>query len=156
MYDVGDIHETVALTVTAMWRDVLGADVTLDKREWKYFLDTRNNRAEWQAMRFAWFGDYNDASTFLDIFRSDSPQNLSGFRSPEYDGLLDSATRTLDSVTRSQYMHEAELHLLDASPIIPLYFFVSKHLVSPRVTNYESNILDVHRSQHIELTGVQP
>jgi len=156
MYDVGDIHETVALTVTAMWRDVLGADVKLDKREWKYFLDTRNNRAEWQAMRFAWFGDYNDASTFLDIFRSDSPQNLSGFRSQEYDGLLDSAARTLESVTRSEFMNEAESHLLNASPIIPLYFFVSKHLVSPRVANYESNILDVHRSQYIELTDTKP
>jgi len=156
MYDVGDIHETVALVVTSMWRDVLGADVTLDKREWKYFLDTRDNRAEWQAMRFAWFGDYNDASTFLEIFRSDSPQNLSGFRSPEYDKLLDTASRTLDSDTRSEYMNQAESHLLNESPIIPLYFFVSKHLVSPRVVNYRPNILDVHRSQYIELTHTKP
>jgi len=156
MYDVGDIHETVALAVTAMWRDVLGADVTLDKREWKYFLDTRDNRADWQAMRFAWFGDYNDASTFLEIFRSDSPQNLSGFRSPEYDELLDAAALTLDYDARSEYMNEAESYLLSASPIIPLYFFVSKHLVSPRVVNYQSNILDVHRSQYIELTDTKP
>jgi len=53
-------------------------------------------------------------------------------------------------------MNEAESHLLNASPIIPLYFFVSKHLVSPRVANYESNILDVHRSQYIELTDTKP
>jgi oligopeptide transport system substrate-binding protein len=155
MYDVGGIHETVALAVTAMWREVLGADVSLDKREWKYFLDTRENRNEWQAMRFAWFGDYNDASTFLDIFRSDSPQNLSGFDSPEYDGLLDSAARTLDPVARSEYLHQAESHLLNASPVIPLYFFVSKHLVSSRVANYEPNILDVHRSQYIELVEIE-
>jgi ABC-type oligopeptide transport system substrate-binding subunit len=156
LYDAGDIHETVALVVTAMWRDVLGADVTLDKREWKYFLDTRNNRAEWQAMRFSWFGDYNDASTFLDIFRSDSPQNLSGFRSPEYDELLNTAARTLDSDTRSEYMNQAESHLLGANPIIPLYFFVNKHLVSPRVANFQPNILDVHRSQYIELPDTKP
>lgn len=156
MYDAGDIHETVALTVTAMWREVLGADVTLDKREWKYFLDTRNNRAEWQAMRFSWFGDYNDASTFLEIFRSDSPQNLSGFHNPEYDELLNKAARTLDSETRSEYMNQAESHLLDASPIIPLYFFVSKHLVSSRVANFQPNVLDVHRSQYIELTDTKP
>jgi len=78
-YDVGDIHETVALAVSAMWREVLGVEVTLDKREWKYFLATRDERAEWQVMRFAWVGDYNDARTFLEIFRSDSSQNLSGF-----------------------------------------------------------------------------
>lgn len=151
MYDVGDIHETVALAVTSMWRDVLGAEVTLDKREWQYFLDTRNNREDWQAMRFAWFGDYNDASTFLDIFHSDSAQNLSGFHSQEYDELLDVISQTLDSDQRSENTHRAETHLLNANPVIPLYFFVSKHLVSPRVRNYQPNILDVHRSQYIEL-----
>jgi len=135
-----------------MWRDVLDAEVTLDKREWQYFLDTRNNRADWQAMRFAWFGDYNDASTFLDIFHSDSAQNLSGFRSQEYDELLDVISRTLDSDQRSGNTHRAEMHVLNANPVIPLYFFVNKHLVSPRVRNYQPNVLDVHRSQYIELT----
>ena len=80
-YDTGDIHERVALAVSGMWRDILGVEVELDKREWKYFLETRDRRDEWQIMRFAWLGDFNDASTFADILLSSSPQNLPGYSS---------------------------------------------------------------------------
>ena len=148
-YDVGGIHETVALAVSAMWRDVLGVEVTLDKREWKYFLATRDDRAEWQVMRFAWVGDYNDARTFLEIFRSDSSQNLSGFDSPEYDRLLRASSETIDAEKRTKLMTQAEKQLLDEYPIAPLYFYVSKHLVNPAVRNFEANILDIHPSQFL-------
>jgi oligopeptide transport system substrate-binding protein len=127
----------------------LGVEVTLDKREWKYFLATRDNRAEWQVMRFAWVGDYNDARTFLEIFRSDSSQNLSGFDSPEYDRLLRASSETIDAEKRTKLMTQAEQQLLDEHPIAPLYFYVSKHLVNPAVRNFEANILDIHPSQFL-------
>lgn len=150
MYDVGDIHETVAVTVASMWSDVLGADIALDKREWKYFLDTRENRADWQVMRFSWFGDYNDATTFLDIFQSDSPQNLPRYRDRRYDSLLDQASQSLDSATRTSLLHDAEARLLDAYAVAPLYFYVSKHLVNPSVRNFAPNVLDVHPSRFLD------
>ena len=151
MYDVGDVHETVAIAVSAMWRDVLGAKVRLDKREWNYFLDSRSDRTEWQAMRFAWLGDYNDANTFLEIFRSDSLQNLPGFNDPVFDALLDRADIAQDLAVRAELMAQAEERLLATHAVVPLYFFVNKHLVSERVLNYEPNILDVHPSRHIAL-----
>lgn len=148
-YDTGDVHETIALAVTSMWRDSLGLDVQLQKKEWKLFLATRADRPAWQMMRFAWFGDYNDASTFSDIFRSDSPQNLPMYRSDDYDRLLDLASRTRSSEERTSLLHAAERQLLDDYPIIPLYFYVSKHLVSPAVKNFESNVLDRHPSRFL-------
>ena len=148
-YDTGDIHEKVALVVAGMWRDVLGIEVGLDKKEWKHFLDTRTQRANWQMMRFAWFGDYNDASTFTDIFRSNSPQNLPGFIDPEYDRLLEQAGATFDGAERAKLMTRAEQRLLDDYALIPLYFYVSKHLVSPSVQGFESNILDRHPSRYL-------
>jgi len=149
IYDTGDVHETVALAVSAMWRDVLGADVSLQKKEWQLFLATRNNRAEWQAMRFAWFGDYNDASTFTEIFRSGNPQNLSGFQSKEYDEVLNEAAVTIDAGARAALLSHAEQLLIDEYPIAPLYFFVSKHLVRTDIENYRANVLDRHPSQFL-------
>ena len=70
-YDTGDVHEKIALAIASMWREVLGVEVALEKKEWQLFLDTRDDRGAWQVMRFAWFGDYNHASTFTNIFRSD-------------------------------------------------------------------------------------
>ena len=68
LYDAGDFHETIALAVSEMWREHLGIDVRLDKREWQYFLATRHNRAEWQVMRFAWVGDFDHPAAFAEGF----------------------------------------------------------------------------------------
>ncbi len=150
-YDVGDIHETVALAVASMWREVLGVEVALEKKEWKFFLATRDDRPAWQVMRFAWAGDYNDASTFTDIFRRDSPQNLPGYRSESYDLLLDQAREATDPDIRASRLQAAEALLTNDYPISPLYFFVSKHLVSERVLNYQNNVLDRHPTQFLKL-----
>jgi len=152
-YDTGDVHETIALAVTSMWRDVLGIEVELEKKEWKYFLATRDDRSAWQIMRFAWTGDYNDPSTFMDIFRSDSQQNLPGYANPEYDRLLDKAHGLVNLDRRAENMSAAESLLLDDYPIAPLYFYVSKHLVSGRVQNFENNVFDRHPTQFLRLQG---
>jgi len=152
-YDTGDVHETVALAVASMWQDVLGIEVELEKKEWKYFLATRDDRPAWQIMRFAWTGDYNDPGTFMDIFRSDSQQNLPGYANPEYDRLLDKAHGLVNLDRRAENMSAAESLLLDDYPIAPLYFYVSKHLVSGRVQNFENNVFDRHPTQFLRLQG---
>lgn len=151
IYDAGDIHERVALAVTAMWRDVLGVETRIEKREWKYFLDTREQRDEWDVMRFAWFGDYNAANTFLDIFRSRDTQNLAGYESPRYDELLTAAAGQNEAQTATALMRDAEAELIGDYPIAPLYFFVSKHLVKPHVLGFENNVMDRHPSRLLRL-----
>lgn len=150
-YDTGDVHEKIALSVKSMWEEVLSIEVVLDKKEWKYFLATRDDRAAWQIMRFAWSGDYNDPSTFTDIFRSDSSQNLPGYRNQEYDRLLDEAGKLTSLDDRAGIMSKAESVLLKDYPIAPLYFYVSKHLVNDRVRNFENNIMDRHPTQFLRL-----
>ena len=149
LYDTGDVHEKVALAVSGMWRDALGLNVKLDKREWQYFLDTRKRRDEWQVMRFAWIGDYNHPSTFLDLFRSDSPQNLPGYARGGYDDLLDSAA----AANAADQLAAAEAALLADYPIAPLYFYVGKHLVSPAVEGFDDNALDRHPSRYVRLAA---
>ena len=104
-------------------------------------------------MRFGWFGDYNHASTFTNIFRSDDPQNLSDYRNPEYDRLLVSAASETDAARRADLMAQAESVLLEDYPIAPLYFFVSKHLVRPGIIGFENNALDRHPSKYLAIAG---
>lgn len=148
-YDVGDVHERVALAVAAMWKEVLGVETELEKMEWKYFLSIRDNRSAWQTMRFAWFGDYNDPMTFAEIFRSDSPQNLPLYANTAYDQLLDEAMVESDTAKRIKQMTDAEKKLIEDYPVAPVYFFVSKHLVSPHVAGFEDNVLDRHPSRFL-------
>ncbi len=150
-YDTGGVHERIALVISSMWREVLGVEVELEKKEWKYFLDTRENREQWQVMRFSWFGDYNDAATFTDIFRSGSSQNLPHYTSAEYDEKTGQAAIELNLETRATLMREAEEILLNDYPIAPLYFYVSKHMVKPYVTGFEDNVLDRHPSKYLAI-----
>jgi len=41
--------------------------------------------------------------------------------------------------------------LLADHPVIPLYLYVSEHLVSPEVVGWEDNVLDYHYSRHLSL-----
>jgi ABC-type oligopeptide transport system substrate-binding subunit len=149
LYDAGDIHETIMLAVAGMWRDVLGVEVAFDKREWKYFLASRENRDDWQAMRFAWSGDYDHPATFTEILHSASPQNLPGYRNEVYDRLLARAAAATDPVEQMRLYGQAEAVILEDNPLIPLYFFVSKHLVGPDISGFEPNVLDRHPSRYL-------
>jgi ABC-type oligopeptide transport system substrate-binding subunit len=123
-----------------MWKDAFGIETRLDKREWKYFLDSRALRGDWDAMRFAWTGDFAHPATFLDLFMSGNPMNLPGYDNSQYDQYLQSGEFT-----------RAEALLLDEHPVIPLYFYVSKHLVSPAVHGFQPNPLDLHPSRFVSL-----
>jgi ABC-type oligopeptide transport system substrate-binding subunit len=150
-YDAGDVHEKVALAVRAMWREVLDIDVSLRRLEWKAFLEARNDRSTWQVMRFVWVGDFDDASTFTDVFGSGSAQNLPGYSNPRYDELLERASASAAAEPRQRMLTEAERVLIEDYPIAPLYFLVSKHLVSPRVQGYLPNAMDRHPSRFLVL-----
>jgi len=57
---------------------------------------------------------------------------------------------------RSALMQQAEIRLLSEHAVMPIYFYVSKHLVSPKVQGYESNLLDQHPSRFLRLQGTNP
>lgn len=148
-YDTGDVHQKVALAVRAMWQEVLGLEVALQQMEWKAYLDMRGDRAAWQVMRFVWVGDYDDASSFTDLFVSGGSQNLPGYANPGYDALVAQAAARGDDAERRRLLQAAEQMLLEDHAIAPLYFMTNKHLVSGRITGYLPNALDRHPSRHI-------
>ena len=149
VFDAGDVHERIALTVSAMWRDTLGIETVLDKREWGYFLDTRQRRTEWDAMRYAWFADYADAASFLGLFREGSEHNLPGYSDAGFEAALDRARAAATADARAGALSEAALRIDDAYALIPLYHYVSKRLVHPDITGYADNLLDRHPSRHL-------
>ena len=61
------------------------------------------------------------------------------------------AAAQVDPQRRRLFLEEAERVLLADHPVIPLYFYVSKHLVSPDVIGWEDNVLNYHYSQHLSL-----
>jgi len=150
-YNTSDTQQRIALAVQAMWREVLGVEATPVNIEFQVLLDQMRDAEVTEVFRSSWFGDYNDANTFLAIMQSDSAGNMPRYVNEEYDTLMRSAADQLDLDRRRLYLEEAERVLLADHAVIPLYFYVSKHLVSPEVGGWEDNILNYHYSQHLSL-----
>ena len=154
-YNTSDTHRRIALAVQSMWRDVLGIEVTLINEEFQVLLANIQGREVTQLFRSSWTGDYNDAHTFLSILQSDNAANLPGYLSEKYDSLMQSAAEQVDLDRRRLYLEEAEREMLADHPAIPVYFYVSKHLVSSRVEGWGDNVLDYHYSQHLSLKAAE-
>lgn len=150
-YNSSDTHRSIAVSVQSMWRDALGFEATLVNEEFQVLLANMRAREITQVFRSSWAGDYDDAHTFLSVLLSDSPSNVPGYSSEEFDDLMLRASQQVDPDLRRVYLEEAERVLLQDHPVIPLYFYVSKHLVSLRVQGWGDNFLDYHYSHHLSL-----
>ncbi|MEZ5458121.1 MAG: peptide ABC transporter substrate-binding protein [Steroidobacteraceae bacterium] len=149
-YNSGDVHNRIAVAVAQMWKESLGAEVSLAADEFRV-LQQDIDAGRVALFRLAWIGDYNDAYSFLQYFRSDFGINTARYRSAAYDALLDAAAAAADSTVRRAKLEEAERLLLADHPILPLYFYVTKHLVNPRVVGWYDNAMNVTYSAQLAL-----
>ena len=150
-YNTSDTHQRIALAVQSMWREALGVETTLINEEFQVLLANMRAREITQVFRSSWIGDYNDAHTFLGIMQTGNPSNTPGYANEEYDSLMERAAGQVDPKSRRLFLEEAERVLLEDHALIPLYFYVTQHLVSPQVVGWEDNVLDYHYSRHLSL-----
>ncbi|HYE51577.1 MAG TPA: peptide ABC transporter substrate-binding protein [Azospirillaceae bacterium] len=152
LYNTNENYKKVAIATASMWQSKLGAKVTLTNLEWKVFLATRGRKAYKDVIRVGWIGDYNDAYTFVGLFRSDlGEQNHSGFADAAVDDLLRRSEAEQDPERRRRLMTEAELRVLDAAPVVPVYHYVSHTMVSRKVRGWQPNLVNQHPSRFLSL-----
>ncbi|MBV8911159.1 MAG: peptide ABC transporter substrate-binding protein, partial [Gammaproteobacteria bacterium] len=149
-YNSGEVHTKLAIAVASMWKEALGAEVRLTQVEFKSLLQDID-RGDVEMFRSSWVGDYNDAYTFAQYLKSDFGVNLPHYSNSNYDALLATAARQQDPLTRGALLEEAERVMLGDHPLIPLYFYVNKHLVKPEVEGWYDDIMNVVYSKDLGL-----
>lgn len=153
-YNSGEAHEKLAVAVASMWKEALGVEVVLRQEEFKSLLQDID-RGDVEMFRSSWIGDYNDAYTFAQYFTSGFGINLPRYRSAEYDSLVDAAAAETDAGKRRELLEHAERVMLHDHPLIPLYFYVNKHLVKPEVKGWYDNVMNIVYSKDLSLRGSQ-
>ena len=148
-YNSSDQNKRIAIAIATMWKKNLGIKVELINEEWKTFLNRRKSKTETQLYRASWIADYNDASSFLTLFTSNNAKNDSGYANPVYDDLIKQIESTMVITQREELIRQAEQQLLDEQVIIPIYHYVSRHLVKPDIKGYRANPLDHHYSRDL-------
>ena len=126
-YDTDESHKKLAIAVQQFWKP-LGVNVTLNNVEWKVHTDRLQNQ-DFDVARYAWCGDYNEASTFLDWFRTDG-YNSGKWSNAEYDKLM-ADSKTAEDTT--PLYKRAEEILAEEVPAAFVYHYAKVDMISPRI-----------------------
>ncbi len=132
LYNTSEAHRQVAIVASQMWKQKLGVEVELANQEWKVFLETRGNQG-FEMARGAWCGDYNEASTFLDLLTTPSGYNDGKFSNDRVDELMTSAKSSSD--TQPLY-NEVEQILAEEMPVIPVYHYSTNMMLSEAIQGW--------------------
>jgi oligopeptide transport system substrate-binding protein len=154
-YNTSGVHRRMAVAVAAMWKQVLGVNTQLVNEEWKVFVNNRKMGVVTEVFRGGWIADYADPSSFLDLFVSGNGLNGTFYDDADFDMLMKSSAIAATSA-RDGILQQAEARLMQDMPAIPLYYYVSRHLVRPGIGGYVDNIRDIHLSRYLELEKSEP
>ena len=144
LYNTNDNHKKTAVAATSLWKQALGfVDVTLTNKEWKTYLDTRRN-GNYQIARAGWCGDYNEASAFLNIAKSDNSGNYGKYNNANFDSLMAQTLKAgVSPEQRANLYKQAEAQLDQDMGLLNIYHYVSPRLVKPYVIGFPTkDILD--------------
>jgi oligopeptide transport system substrate-binding protein len=135
-----------------MWRTNLGVNVQIQQAEpATFFRDIANGR--YQMFHLGWIMDYPDEEDLFNIhFDSKSPNNDTGYNSPQVDALLHSALTETDPQKRNQDYQQAEQQVLTDVPWIPLFFDRVHVLIKPYVQGLPLPAAVVPRLRYVSVT----
>lgn len=150
-YNTSTQQRRIAAAISAMWREYLGVVTELYNEEWKVFINSRKQGLNTQVVRGGWIADLADPFSFLEPFRSNSSLNYTGFDDKQFEQWIERSMRADNPYQRNDALTRAEARLLQQQAIIPLYYYVSRHLVKPVVRGYVDNVMDIHLSRYLSL-----
>jgi len=114
------------------WLENLGIEITWKQLEFDEFYEILDCDVP-HIYLSAWTADYPDPNSFLD---ATSWRRTTGWDHEEFNRLVAKAKRIMDQEKRMRIYHQAEVILMEESPIIPLFYSRQHYLVKPWVRKF--------------------
>lgn len=122
--------------------DVVGVKLNVEEVSFERYINPVDVEAD--LIPCTWIGDFNDPLAFLELFRSSSTVNMSGYSNAEYDAVLEKSN-FLTGDERFRMLEKAENLLLDDYIVVPIEHPVSFNVIDLReIGGWFPNNFDVH------------
>lgn len=151
-YNIMNTTETkiVSVALQEMWRQV-GAVVQLVPSDSQVHYDLLRKR-DFSVGWAGWIADYRDPKNYLFLFESTTVDlNYGGYSNPKYDAVVAASDNERDAARRAVLLEQAEQMLLDDVAVAPVYFGVTRDLVSLQVKGWISNNVNINRTRFLSL-----
>ena len=149
-YPVSENERRVAVAAQAMWSGIWVETELVTAETAVHY--SRLTQGDFDLGLATWLAVYDDPQTFTLLLESRTgANNFGAFRDERYDEATRLAAETADVNERARRLAEAERIALGLNGLIPVYHHASRSLVAPRVTGWQDNLLDVHRSRYLGL-----
>ncbi len=139
-----------AVAFQEMWKDI-GVQARLSPAESQVHYNSLR-RQDFDVAWSGWIADYKDPKNYLFIWQSSAgDMNVGRYQSKLFDSLVEKSDSERDARARAEILQRAEQTLLDDVPLAPIYFGVSRNLVSTQVHGWIDNDMNVNRSRYLSL-----
>jgi oligopeptide transport system substrate-binding protein len=142
-FNTSDNNRNTAIAIASMWRAV-GVETSLINMDAKTHFAHLRDGGDFDVARYGWIGDYPDPQTFLFLLESRNKGfNAGRWSNPDYDALMRRAETELDPAARAALLRQAETIVVRELPWIPVLFYGTKNLISPKLHGFRQNPLGV-------------
>jgi oligopeptide transport system substrate-binding protein len=151
-YNIAGTTETriISVALQGMW-STIGAKANMVPSDSQIHYNLLRKH-DFQAAWAGWIADYRDPKNYLMLCQKAAPDLNNGeYDSPKFEMLVDRSDHERDPVARAALLREAEQTLLDDVALVPVFFGVTRNLVSPQVKGWKDNNVNVHRTRYLSL-----
>jgi oligopeptide transport system substrate-binding protein len=125
-------HVRIAQAIQQMWKTGLNVNMNIEQMESKVFRQETLG-GNYDIASGDWFGDYTDPTTWLDLFRTQNPNNIARFFNAKFDSLMHQSDLQADPVRRMAILHQAEeLLVQEQLPAAPLFQMSEGMIYDPK------------------------
>jgi peptide/nickel transport system substrate-binding protein len=104
------------------------------------------SKGEINLWRASWIADYPDAENYLSLLYSPNMPpngpNRMRYQNATYDSLFDQSLSAPNDTVRFSMFHQMENLMLDAVPVIPLYYDQITRMTQQNITGLEPNAMN--------------
>ncbi|MPM13091.1 Periplasmic murein peptide-binding protein [bioreactor metagenome] len=141
LYNTDDRNKMIAEALQSMWSEELGVSVTLSNQDWAVVLQTCYE-GNYNMTGSVWFADYNDPSSFLDLWQTGGGNNIAQYSNADFDAAIEAAKSTDVPAERMKALHKAEDILIGQDyALAPIFFYTYCFCIDPNLQGVYYNPL---------------